>query len=61
MVTCTRHAFGNPGWPCASLTGGTQFVNVDQSYHKTFGRSFKFCKELTLQTGWTFRFWSLFW
>jgi len=42
-------AFGNSKWPYAALTGGTQFVNVNQSFTNTFGRA-KFCKQLELQT-----------
>jgi hypothetical protein len=36
-------AFGNRKSPSASLTGGTQFVTVNQSFTITFGLA-KFCR-----------------
>src|SRR5579863_706132 len=38
-VTPGYPTFGNPKWSFASLTGGTQFVTVDQSFTQTFGRA----------------------
>jgi len=40
-VTCPMVTFDyppsvTPKWPCASLTGGTQFVNFNQSFTQTF-------------------------
>ena len=48
-MTSGYRLFGNRRWTFASLTGGTQFVTVNQSFTKTFGRA-KFCRQLELQT-----------
>ena len=48
MVTPGYRFFGNQGWPTVSLTGGTQFVNVNQLFTKTLADA-KFCKVFKLQ------------
>jgi len=61
QVTSGRHVFGNCGMALCVVDRGNPVCYLEPVIHKTFGRSFKFCKELTLQTRWNFKFWSLFW
>lgn len=52
--------FGNPKWGLASLTGGIQFVTVNQSLTRKPLAGAKFCRQLRLQTSRNLRFWSQF-
>jgi hypothetical protein len=50
MVTLDYGSSVMGEWPYAALTGGTQFVTVNQSFTKTFWLEPKFCWRFTLQT-----------
>jgi hypothetical protein len=63
-VTCPSDRAGYPifrnlGQLCTSLTGGTYFVTVDESFTKDLWPA-KFCSQLQLQTNRNLRFWSEF-
>jgi hypothetical protein len=63
-VTCPTDRAGYPIFRnlvqlCTSLTRGTYFVTVDQSFTKDLWPA-KFCSQLQLQTNRNLRFWSEF-
>jgi hypothetical protein len=63
-VTCPSDRAGYPIFRnllqlCTSLTRGTYFVTVDQSFTKDLWPA-KFCSQLQLQTNRNLRFWSKF-